>query len=72
MRDSATMKSTKTCIECGRRLTRDEIALNKKLVSRDLREFKCLACLSQDFGCEVSDLEIKIAEFKERGCTLFI
>ncbi len=66
------MRSIKTCIDCGRFLTQDEIALNKKLVSRELREYKCLACLSQDFGCEVADLEIKIAEFKEQGCTLFI
>ena len=66
------MKSKAKCIECERQLTKDEIALNKKLISPDTKEFRCLVCLSQSFGCEVEDLEVKIAEFKEQGCTLFL
>lgn len=65
-------KKKEYCIECGRQMTKDEIALNKKLISLDLTEFRCLDCLSVSFGCEVEDLKIKIAEFKEQGCTLFI
>lgn len=60
------------CIDCGRQLTKDEIALNKKLISLELTEFRCLDCLSYSFGCEAEDLRIKIDEFKEQGCTLFI
>ena len=65
-------KKKEICIDCGRQLTKDEIALNKKLVSLDIKEFSCLDCLSVSFGCEVEDLKIKIDEFKEQGCTLFI
>lgn len=60
------------CVDCGRQLVKDEIALNKKLISLDLVEFRCLECLSVSFGCEVEELKIKIDEFKEQGCTLFI
>lgn len=65
-------KKREKCIDCGRILTKDETALNKKLISLDLNEFRCLNCLSISFGCEVEDLKIKITEFKEQGCTLFI
>ena len=65
-------KKKEYCIDCGCQLTKDEIALNKKLVSLDVTELRCLDCLSVSFGCEVEDLKIKIDEFKEQGCTLFI
>lgn len=65
-------KKKETCIDCGQQLTKDEIALNKKLISLDVKEFRCLDCLSASFSCEVEDLKIKIDEFKEQGCTLFI
>ena len=32
-------KKKETCVDCGRELTKDEIALNKKLISLDLMEF---------------------------------
>ena len=54
-------KKKEYCIDCGRQMTKDEIALNKKLISLDLTEFRCLDCLSVSFGCEVKDLKIKIA-----------
>ena len=71
-RAKVSMKTKRTCIECGRVLTHDEIALNKKLVSLDTKEFRCLDCMSSSFGCDVEDLKIKIEEFKEQGCTLFM
>lgn len=65
-------KKKEICVDCGRQLTKDEVALNKKLISLDIKEFRCLSCLSESFDCEVEDLQIKIDEFKEQGCTLFI
>ena len=59
------------CKYCKAPLKRDWIALNKKLISPDLKEFACITCLADDFDCEIVDLEIKIEEFKEQGCTLF-
>lgn len=61
----------KTCKYCNAPLKRDWIALNKKLISLELNEFICISCLADDLDCEVEDLEIKIEEFKEQGCTLF-
>jgi len=62
----------KKCRDCGRLLTKDEVALNKKLISPDVQKFQCLECMSESFSCDVADLKIKIDEFKEQGCTLFI
>ena len=59
------------CRYCGAPLKKDWIALNKKLLSPDLMEYMCLQCLADDFDCEVIDLEVKIEEFKDAGCTLF-
>lgn len=60
-----------TCKYCGAVLKKDWVALNKKLISPDLKEFACISCLADDFDCEIDDLETKIEEFKEQGCTLF-
>lgn len=67
-----TTSKKKNCCWCDRSLSKDEIALNKKLIGKDVEEFMCLACMSEHLGCEVEDLQIKIDEFKEQGCTLFI
>ena len=67
-----TTSKKKLCIECNKALTKDEVALNKKLIDKNTKEFLCLNCMSEQFVCEVEDLQIKIDEFKEQGCTLFI
>ena len=66
------MKKTITCCDCNKRLTKDEIALTKKIIDVDAEEFYCLDCMAENIGCTVDDLKIKIAEFKEQGCTLFL
>lgn len=60
------------CDECNTILSKDEIALNKKLIAPEPEKFFCLECMSLCFGCEVDDLRTKIDEFKEQGCTLFL
>ena len=65
------MKQKKVC-DCGKKLTKDEIAVCKKLLGVDTEEFYCLPCLAEYLGCTTEDLEDKISEFKEQGCTLFI
>ncbi len=59
------------CKACGKPLKKDWIALHRKLLDANAKEFFCIECLADTFSCEVSDLEIKIAEFKDMGCTLF-
>ncbi len=60
------------CCECCRVLVKDEISLCKKLFGIDTEDFYCIACLAEYLECTRTDLEIKIQEFKEQGCTLFL
>ena len=53
-------------------LTKDEVALTRKLTDVDTDEFYCLTCFAEYLGCETEDLKVKISEFKEQGCTLFL
>ena len=62
----------KNCKDCGKELSKDEIALTKKIIDKDSKEFLCLECMSYVLDCSVDDLETKIQEFKEQGCTLFM
>ncbi len=62
----------KTCSECGKAIKKDEVALSKKLIDIDTEEFYCISCMAEYFGCEEEDLVIKIKEFKEQGCSLFL
>jgi biotin operon repressor len=65
------MKS-KFCCDCGAKLNKNEVALTKKLLSVDTDYLYCLPCLASYLGCDEKDLRIKITEFKEQGCTLFL
>ena len=59
------------CMTCSTQLRKDHIALNKKLLGRNIIKFMCLECLAKYIDCTVDDLLIKIEEFKEQGCSLF-
>lgn len=60
------------CVECGKKLKKYEVALSKKLIDLETEDYYCLDCFAAYLECEKSDLEIKIKEFKEEGCTLFL
>jgi biotin operon repressor len=60
------------CVECDKNLSKDEAALSQKILGHEITEFYCLDCLADYLECERSDLEVKIEEFKEQGCTLFL
>ena len=60
-----------TCLQCGRPLTADEIALHKRLVNRGASAHLCLTCLAGHFGCPEALLREKIAYFRRIGCLLF-
>lgn len=59
------------CVKCGRELSRDEVAVTRKLVNRGIREFQCVDCLAAYFEVTREDIEERIAYFKATGCTLF-
>jgi hypothetical protein len=66
------LKMKHICIECLQKLKKDEIALSMKLFGVDTEDFYCLECMSDYLECPIYDLQIKIQEFKEQGCSLFL
>lgn len=66
------MANYKTCKKCGSELLADDIAIHRKLISRNAEEFLCIDCLAEHFGCTRKDVEELIAYYRESGeCTLF-
>ncbi len=66
------MANKKMCIECSVLLKKDEVALSQKMLGRVITEFYCIDCLAETLDCDPDDLVVKIQEFKEQGCTLFL
>ena len=60
-----------TCVACGKPVTRDEIAVTKKLINRGAAKFYCVSCLAAYFEVRPEDIEERIRYFKQTGCTLF-
>ena len=59
------------CAACAAPLTRDEIALTKKLINRGTTQFYCYECLAKHFQVTVALLHEKVEQFREMGCVLF-
>lgn len=60
------------CIICGKKgLDKNTIGINKKLLGKDIKNYYCMDCLADYLECTVEDLQDKIEEFKDEGCTLF-
>lgn len=60
------------CIVCGKKkLDKNTIGINKKLLGKEIKNFYCMDCLADYLECTVDDLNDKIEEFKDEGCTLF-
>lgn len=62
----------RNCYICGKEaLSKNEIGLTKKLLSKDARTFYCLDCLAEYLEVDTEFLLEKIEEFKSQGCDLF-
>ena len=62
----------KNCTACSKKdLDMNTVGINKKLLGDKIHSFYCMDCLADLLGVTVEDLEDKIEEFKEEGCTLF-
>lgn len=62
----------KKCYVCGKTpLKKDEIGLTKKLINKKANYFYCIDCLAEYLEVTTEELEAKLAEFKEDGCSLF-
>lgn len=63
--------SMTNCMNCGRPLTADEVAVHRKLVSREASRFMCKSCLAAYFDVTEDKIDRKIIQFKRQGCLLF-
>lgn len=63
-------KSNK-CNVCGKRITKDMIALNMKLLGRETNERMCLKHLAEFQEVDIKILKEDIGNFKKQGCNLF-
>lgn len=52
-------------------IDKNVVALNKKLLGKDIKNFYCIDCLAEFFGITKEELFAKIEEFKEQGCKMF-
>ncbi len=55
---------------CGE-ITKNEVGITKKLLGTKSKNFYCIDCLAEYLEVTSEELEAKIEEFKEEGCTLF-
>ncbi|MBQ9511416.1 MAG: hypothetical protein IJR55_06970 [Clostridia bacterium] len=61
------------CKNCRKPLSRDEIALYKRLIYRGAEDDECICikCLADKLNVSEAALFDKIDHFKKAGCTLF-
>ncbi len=63
---------SKVCYVCGKEnLSKDEIGLTKKLLSKNAKTYYCLDCLAEYLEVDTLFLIEKIEEFRAQGCDLF-
>lgn len=60
------------CISCGKILTYNEVGAHKKFVNRGSTEFLCKICLAKRLDVTPEDIDRKIEQFRQQGCTLFV
>lgn len=66
------MSAYDNCFKCGAPLGSDDIAINQKLISRNVREFMCIDCLAAYFNTTRTAIEERIDYYRKSGeCTLF-
>ncbi|GHU88459.1 hypothetical protein FACS1894202_04580 [Clostridia bacterium] len=60
-----------TCKNCERELVADELALNRKLISRAAVTFLCADCLAEHFKVDRKVIDDRVKFFRANGCGLF-
>ncbi|MFV0241236.1 MAG: hypothetical protein ACK5H4_14510 [Lacrimispora sphenoides] len=64
------MKSVR-CHKCANELSNNEIALNLKLLGKQIGTLHCYQCLSEYFCCDTVRLQEMAEQYKSSGCLLF-
>ena len=62
----------KECYICKCELTKDDVGLCKKLLGKQIKQFFCREHLAEVLNTTTEELEEKLQEFKDEGCTLFV
>lgn len=62
----------KKCMNCNVELSKDDIALCKKMLGKNIKQFFCREHLADLLDTDVEILNEKIEQFKDEGCTLFL
>lgn len=60
-----------SCNQCKECLSNDEIAINIKLLGKQIATLRCYGCLSNILSCPEQELIKRTKYFKEMGCQLF-
>lgn len=60
------------CICCGKELSFNEVGATRKFINRGSTVFYCKDCLAVKLGVTARDIDRKIEEFRQQGCTLFV
>lgn len=61
-----------TCKECGKKvIKKDEIAMNLKMLGRNIEEYFCKKHLMKYLGINKEQWKNYISDFKQQGCNLF-
>lgn len=53
-------------------LSKDDIALCKKMLGKKIKQFFCREHLAEVLDTDIDTLTEKVEQFKEEGCTLFL
>lgn len=65
------MAEKAVCGKCAAPVSKDEIAITKRLINRGSTKYYCTACLAEAFGITAEDIERSIRRYRQIGCTLF-
>ncbi len=66
------MSSYDSCKKCRAALGADDIAINRKLISRNVTDFYCIDCLAEYYNTCREAIEERIEYYRKSGhCTLF-
>ena len=59
------------CSVCKAIVVNDEIAINIKLLGKQIGTVKCYDCLANALSCKSSKLKELVQYYKVTGCTVF-
>lgn len=59
------------CAKCNIVVKNEEIALNIKIIGKQIGMIRCYNCLADALACDVTKLEKMANYYKSTGCSIF-